>query len=1312
MDEVLPGGRAVELASPAQRSLWFLTQLAPGAQRLHIRVELRWQQAPSPTALAQCLSRLQERHAILRTTFHRLPWGAIEQRRDSAAPWVLETRGDYPQWAVQQNFDLEHQPGIKAWLDGATLVLAVHRMVADCASVDILLADLLRADGAALPSAPQGPRFDEVAAAQLARLDEGACGVDTRYWLAKLAHGSPALALALDHPRTAARTWADAQVEIQLDGLWYQGLQAFCQLHAVRPEQALRAAFAVLLYRHTAQENIRMATLDAGRDGALAALVGPLENLLVSSLTLAGSLSFAALLRQVRDEDAANLAHAGLPFARLLESLNADGMQKHALPFQAAYVWRASHEDIAAIHQVELHIDEDQSLRVDLLLRVSERGGGLTLTLAYAASLFQPATAAALLERLLVLLRQALAAPQARLDALQLLDQDELERLSAPWPAPFYQPLPVHQLMEGQLARHGARPALVCGDATLSHQQMHAAANRLARHLRAIGVTAETRVGVALERGVNLIVALLAVFKAGGALVPIDPAYPAERIRHLLDDAAVTCLLTQEALLAKLPATGCTILLDTLDLSAMPAEAPAVAVAPEQLAYIIYTSGSTGRPKGVAVAHGPLSLHCQATADLYEMSAQSRELHFLSISFDGAHERWIVPLLAGGCVVLRPAALWSAAETHAALRAQRINNAGFPTSYLQQLAQWAEGRPSGPPLRLLSFGGEGMPRATFEQVKRALAPDCLINGYGPTETVISPLAWKVAGDASFEGAFAPIGRAVGPRRAYVLDADLNPLPPGVAGELYIGGACLARGYHMQPAATAERFIPDPFSGRGGRLYRTGDQVRWRADGIIEYLGRLDQQVKVRGFRVELGEIEAALGCIEQVADAVATLHQGAQGGKLLAYVVAAAGATLDGAALRAQLARRLPDYMVPAAVMVLEALPISPNGKIDRKALPPPAAAPRQITPPATELERQLARIWREVLQLPQVGVDDNFFELGGDSLSALKVLCMLDGVLPGHTVGIVDLFNYPDIGQLAKALNGQKIASSEVVHLRRGGTRPMLYCFPGLLVSTRDYAALVDFLGPEQPATGFICHSLSAAQDGAAPGVAAQARRYADYIRAHSAGQPCILLGWSWGGILAFEAARLLADSVDVKFVGMLDVCALDAEFAVGGERPMAAAGRARLQGAIDAWLAGSAMSGQWLQLFERMDATVYTQFLHYVNNSPDSLPLDGPDIGSREHIFWTLMDNALLFRDYALEPFDCRIHAWIAEDSLLRGMNVIDWRQYSARVERVDPIPGSSHLSIIGDPQFHRSFAHSLEQALARHEYLDKAVIECDSN
>ncbi len=452
-------------------------------------------------------------------------------------------------------------------------------------------------------------------------------------------------------------------------------------------------------------------------------------------------------------------------------------------------------------------------------------------------------------------------------------------------------------------------------------------------------------------------------------------------------------------------------------------------------------------------------------------------------------------------------------------------------------------------------------------------------------------------------------------------------------------------------------------------------------------------MKLRGFRIELGEIEAQLCQQEVVSEAVVVLRERSAGAWLVGYVVPVPGAAIDPVALRAALSRQLPDYNVPSRIVVLDRLPLTPNGKLDRDALPAPSFEAHDLVPPQTELEAKLAEIWQDVLQLPAVGINQNFFDLGGDSLSALRVLTRLRRLFPDKRITIVDLFNNQDIEQLAAALTEEEVGTHQVIHMRWTGNRPMLYCIPGLLVSTREYVKLVNYLGGDQPATGFICYSLT---DSIEKTVSVQelAARYADYIRDHSKGDACFLLGWSWGGILAYEAARMLAGDVDLKFVGMLDVCALDTEFAIGAEAPPAEADRAQLQRRIDTWLDRTAMRRDWENLFERMDTEAYTQFLAYVHRSKDNLPTDGPDIGSREHIFWTLIENALIFRNYIMKPFDCPIHAWLAEESLNRGLNVIDWRQYSRRVERVVIIPGTTHLQIVNSEAFHRSFAESVEQ------------------
>ena len=680
------------------------------------------------------------------------------------------------------------------------------------------------------------------------------------------------------------------------------------------------------------------------------------------------------------------------------------------------------------------------------------------------------------------------------------------------------------------------------------------------------------------------------------------------------------------------------------------------------------------------------------------MDETARELHVLSLAFDGAHERWITPLIIGASIVLRAAQLWSAEDTLAAMAEARVTNAGFPAAYIQQVASAAanDGNPP-PPLRMVSFGGEAMPRGGFELIGRALRPGLLINGYGPTEAVISPLAWKATAGQSFEGAYAPIGRAVGQRRAYILDNSLNPVPQGVAGELYIGGD-IARGYHARPGLTAERFLPDPFAGGGARMVRTGDRVRLLPDGSVEYLGRLDAQMKLRGFRIEPGEIEAHLLKDETVSAAAVALHDTLAGPRLTGYVVPAPGASPDPASLRAGLARALPAYMVPARIMVIDAIPTTATGKTDRAKLPvPPAEDAGHLTPPETELETQLATIWKDTLKLPNIGTNQNFFELGGNSLAALEVLSRIRKLLPERKVTIADLFNNQDIKHLAAALTADTIGSVQVVHLRREGARPALYCFPGLMVNTREYMPLVQHLGSDQPATGFVCYSLTddAKKVVSVEGIAAN---YAAYIRQHSAGRSCVMLGWSWGGVLAFEAARMLAGEVDVRFVGMLDVINLDVNFAVGTLARIDAADRARLDRRIAAWIDKTPLRKDWEALFARMSPDTYTQFLRYVQTVGEVLPSDGPGMGSKEYELWTFLDNTLLYQRYRMQPFDVPVHVWQAEDSVRRELDLVDWRRYSRQVERVVTIPGVTHREIVDSAAFHASFRESIEASLGR--------------
>ncbi|WP_139186156.1 amino acid adenylation domain-containing protein, partial [Ralstonia sp. 25mfcol4.1] len=721
--------------------------------------------------------------------------------------------------------------------------------------------------------------------------------------------------------------------------------------------------------------------------------------------------------------------------------------------------------------------------------------------------------------------------------------------------------------VHAHIARHAAAQpeavAVICGEQTLRYGELLDRADRLAAVLHARGIGTDDRVGIALSRWPDIIVALLAVMRAGAAYVPFDPAYPRDRLAYLFDDSAIRLLITEPALLDTLPAPAA---LPVLTLDMVPADvAPLaeVAVHPDQLAYVIYTSGSTGRPKGVCVAHGPLAMHVAATIDAYEMGKHSRELHFLSFAFDGAHERWLCALACGGSLVLRDDALWTPEQTATAMVRHGVTNAGFPPAYLRQLAEYCEQTGQHPPVSLYSFGGEAMSRGGFAQARRALGAQTYINGYGPTETVVTPMVWKVRADdsaADFPGTYAPIGRPVGDRCCYLLDAELNLVPPGVAGELYIGGEGLARGYLNRPGMTAERFIPDPFADTGARLYRTGDLARWLPDGQLEYLGRIDQQLKIRGFRIEPGEIEARIAAQPDVAEAAVLAVEGPSGARLAAYVVATGGATVDVHAIRRALTAELPDYMVPAAFVVLDALPLTPNGKLDRRALPAPEAdRAEQYVAPRSAAQRWLAGLWQDVLGVDRVGLDDNFFTLGGDSLLSLKVISRVRAnKAMGIDLKLRDLMRTPTIGQLLPdgvAASADSASAAPPTALRvlaqgpTGGTLPPVACVHAALGTLFDYDAIVAQLGSERTVYGFQSRTL------VDPGwqEISPAAIAADYVREWRAVQPqgpYLLLGWSLGATLATWMARELeAQGQAVQWLGLVDPFVPEA--ATASERP-----------------------------------------------------------------------------------------------------------------------------------------------------------------
>ncbi|MNF24246.1 Linear gramicidin synthase subunit D [compost metagenome] len=965
-----------------------------------------------------------------------------------------------------------------------------------------------------------------------------------QFWTEKLRdlEGTTTLASSLA-PRPPATLEGHGALYLNWDAAQTHRLREQAQQWRVTPNTLIQATWLLLLQRYTGQQSLCFGATVAGRPAGLPGAEDML-GLFINTLPIIQSPQPQARLGdwlqqlqhynlEVRDHEHASLADvqrwAGQGGQALFDSI---------IVFENYPV----DERLQEAGQDRLRFGEVSNRDVthfamDLAVQL---GDSLSIEFLYLRNRFTEQATEQIRRSFETLLLAMLDNPHATLGSLGLLCPAEQQALDARNALP--PPVDGLPLLADVIAGHARQCpdalAVVCGDAQLTYRELDSRANHLAHYLIAQGVGPEVCVGIALERSVEVIVAFLAVMKTGGAYVPLDIDYPQDRLQWIVEDSAMAVLISQHSLKDRFAAPWAPALieLDRVVLDGLSDACPTAPTHPDNLAYLIYTSGSTGKPKGVAVSFGQIRMHCQAIAERYDMDSATRELLFMSFAFDGAQERWLSTLLSGGRLVVRDNRLWTPEETWQALHAHGISIACFPPAYLQQLAEYADSQVQAPPpVRIYCFGGDAVADANFELVKRALKPQYLTNGYGPTETVVTPLLWKVDADQVCDAVYAPIGTRIGARTLYVLDDQLNPVPDGVAGELYIGGEGVARGYHQRRGLTAERFVADPFASNGGRLYRTGDLVRQRADGVIDYLGRLDNQVKIRGFRIELGEIEARLRNLPAVQDAVVVARD--SGGKqLIGYVVAADEMGL-GERLRAALQAELPDYMVPAQILVLASFPLNPNGKLDRKALPDPDFKGHAFVAPRNELERRLAAIWQEVLELDSVGVTDNFFELGGDSLRILKVLSKVRAQADlGIELKLRDMMAKPTIGELS-GYSAQALSLDPLLLLNTAVTqaRP-LFCLHAGFGTVFDYEPLARRLDGQRSVYGLQCRMLldHAWED---ESLDAMAIDYAQYIRQKQPLGPYQLLGWSLGGTLAvLVAAELEKQGQDIEFLGLVD--------------------------------------------------------------------------------------------------------------------------------------------------------------------------------
>lgn len=1267
----MPPAGALAL-SAVERQIWAHDQVGelgpfrPPALMLHFAPQ------HGAAALAAAAEAMIAAHPAFATTLLRRPGGEVWRMQDESARPVLKRQGPLadPVAAAQAHLralrlDLTLGPRAEVALFAGTgadhvLLVALHPLLGDASGLLAMEEALL---GALQGRAP--------APLPLTDVPTGASRAALHRWRARLEEGHVIARLPQRH---GGAEGAERPVL----------RHSLSQALGAEAEARLTAGFAATLARYSGLDRLRFALGQPSRDAARRG-----EDLLPLCVDYDPAEGFGALSARITAAMAV-LGAERLPSELLVQDMLRQAQaDRHPLGALALHLRR-----IPALPEgvTRLLTPRPAAQGECVVLAEIAPDGAVTLSADHAEGLHEPALIARFLQHLDRLVTAGLARAERPLALLPLVSDAELAELSAPYPdATPIDPRATHEIIAAQAVLHPQTLAVICGTDRLTHAQLNRAANRLAHRLIGLGVGAEVPVAIVIERGAEAVVAILAALKAGGAYIPVEPDHPTSRNHHILSDAGVRVVLTRRRYLDRLPQglTAHVLCIDDLPPGDFPETDPEVTIHPDQLAYVMYTSGSTGKPKGVAVEHGPLSSHNQTTARVYEMSAESRELPFLPFSSDGGHERWMVPLMMGGGVVIPDGPLWTPEQTLAAMRDHGCNNASIPTTYLQQLAEWAEASGEAPPMRLYSFGGEGLAQSTFDLLSRALKARILINGYGPTETIMTPMVWKVAAGTRFEGAYAPLGRAVGDRRAYVLDADLMPCPVGVVGEIHLGGSGVARGYVGRPGTTADRFIPDPFGPRlggpsGARLYRSGDLGRWREDGTIEFLGRVDLQVKLNGYRIEPGEIEAALLEEPGVREALVLLREDGGEKRLVGYVVA--GPEVAGEDLLAALSARLPRHMLPSAVVVLEKMPTNPNAKLDRAALPLPGPVRRlaKAEPAEGAEETAILAVWRAEIGHDEMGVTDDFFAMGGQSLTALKVLVRLRKLWPGVALTVADLFDAPTVRGLAARIRAGNATGRSAITLRAGGSLPRLYCFPGLLVSTREYLRLTDYLGPDQPVTGFLCHSLNESKE-MNVAVSDVVADYVRHIRAEARGAPCAFLGWSWGGLLAWEAARQLQGEIDLRLIAQVDVCDLGRDFAPGAVPRFAPGERDRLQAELDLWLQNSRMRPEWERLIGAMDAECYGQFLRFIGNEADPLPTDGPQVSSREHTFWVLIDNALVFRRHRLQPMDVPVASFSAGDSLSRGLNLVDWRSLSPRATAAEIVPGTNHLHIIGDRLFH---------------------------
>ncbi|WP_329003660.1 pyoverdine non-ribosomal peptide synthetase PvdD [Pseudomonas aeruginosa] len=1333
----------------AQERQWFLWQLEPESAAYHIPSALRLRGRLDVDALQRSFDSLVARHETLRTRF-RLEGGRSYQQVQPAVSVSIEREQfgeegliERIQAIVVQPFDLERGPLLRVNLlqlaeDDHVLVLVQHHIVSDGWSMQVMVEELVQLYAGysqgldvVLPALPI--QYADYALWQRSWMEAGEKERQLAYWTGLLGGEQPVLELPFDRPRPARQSHRGAQLGFELSRELVEAVRALAQREGASSFMLLLASFQALLYRYSGQADIRVGVPIANRNRVeTERLIGFFVNTQVLKADLDGRMGFDELLAQARQRALEAQAHQDLPFEQLVEALQPERNASHNPLFQVLFNHQSEIRSVTPEVQLEdLRLEglawDGQTAQFDLTLDIQEDENGIWASFDYATDLFDASTVERLAGHWRNLLRGIVANPRQRLGELPLLDAPERRQTLSEW-NPAQRECVVQgtlqQRFEEQARQRPQAVALILDEQRLSYGELNARANRLAHCLIARGVGADVPVGLALERSLDMLVGLLAILKAGGAYLPLDPAAPEERLAHILDDSGVRLLLTQGHLLEHLPRqAGVEVLaIDGLVLDGYAESDPLPTLSADNLAYVIYTSGSTGKPKGTLLTHRNALRLFSATEAWFGFDERDVWTLFHSYAFDFSVWEIFGALLYGGRLVIVPQWVSRSPEDFYRLLCREgvtvLNQTPSAFKQLMAVACSADMATQQPALRYVIFGGEALDlqslRPWFQRFGDRQPQ--LVNMYGITETTVH-VTYRPVSEADLEGSLvSPIGGTIPDLSWYILDRDLNPVPRGAVGELYIGRAGLARGYLRRPGLSATRFVPNPFPGGAGeRLYRTGDLARFQADGNIEYIGRIDHQVKVRGFRIELGEIEAALAGLAGVRDAVVLAHDGVGGTQLVGYVVAdsAEDAERLRESLRESLKRHLPDYMVPAHLMLLERMPLTVNGKLDRQALPQPDASLSQqaYRAPGSELEQRIAAIWSEILGVERVGLDDNFFELGGHSLLLLMLKERIGDTCQA-TLSISQLMTHASVAEQAACIEGQARESLLVpLNGRREGSP--LFMFHPSFGSVHCYKTLAMALRDRHPVKGVVCRALLGAGR-EVPEWDDMVAEYAEQLLQEHPEGVFNLAGWSLGGNLAMDvAARLEQRGRQVAFVGWIDAPApvrVEAFWNEIGPTPEAVPNlsvgemRVELLGVMfperaehieRAWSsicsATTDDEQRWTRMSDWAEAEIGAEFATLRSEIAQSNELE---------VSWELkqiLDERLKAMDYP--RLTAKVSLWWAARSTNAIQRSAVERSMAEAIgaERVEPVRvlDTRHDKIIDHPEFVQSFRAALERA-----------------